>query len=63
MEFVRRNMAWAEVSGGTLMSFDLRIALIPDEPAVDTAERFRREAVRTARAFLSEQESNNAQRP
>jgi hypothetical protein len=56
-------MAWAEVSGGTLMSFDLRIALIPDEPAVDTAERFRREAVRTARAFLSEQESNNAPRP
>ena len=55
--FVRRNMVWSERRGGSFLTFDLSISEVRDEPEVETAERFRREAIRIARAFLSEQDT------
>jgi hypothetical protein len=55
-QFIRRTMNWGELPGEPLLSFDLNIALVPDEPDTDTTERFRLEAVRIARAFLLEQD-------
>jgi hypothetical protein len=60
--FVRRNMVWSERRGGSLLTFDLSISEVQDEPEVDTAERFRREAIRIARAFLAEQDTDGATR-
>ena len=60
-QFIRRTMNWGELPGEPLLSFDLNIALVPDEPDTDTTERFRLEAVRIARAFLLEQDVEKSQ--
>jgi hypothetical protein len=54
--FIRRNMVWSERRGGSLLTFDLSIPTVPNEPEVRTSDRFRREAIRIARAFLSEED-------
>jgi D-serine deaminase-like pyridoxal phosphate-dependent protein len=56
--FIRRNMVWSESRAGSLLTLDLSISEVPKESESDTAERFEREAMRIARAFLSEQDGD-----
>lgn len=56
-EYINRDLGWAEKLGGAaVMMFALTIASIPGEVEADTAQRFRLESIRTAQAFLTEQE-------
>ena len=50
-----RTLTWTEIGGGASIIFDLRIAVVSEEPEPETRDRFVAEAIRLAGAFLLEQ--------
>jgi hypothetical protein len=53
--FLARTMTWGEVTNGTSIVFDLRIAALDGEAEAETRGRFVAEAIRVVGAFLMEQ--------
>jgi hypothetical protein len=51
-----RSLTWVEADRGGSIVFDLKIAVVADEPEVVTQRRFIAEAIRIIGAFVLEQD-------